>query len=798
MADIQHCIDAVQQRFADLSEADLKAYIGEVQHRVKSEGLSYDAAIKAVGDDNLKRAIDSAKSIAETERKAAVLIDKVRHNKATLRSLMVRIYSKRQNLGDNVESATKAHQNTLASALFNKLSEVDYQRFYQGGDDTKIAAAFDGHGGDVTHQKIANALKQFHQQSDYLLLRSGAYTLDQLHPKRFFKAVHDPVKLLGKNQGLIKNLFNRMKKQTPTRDEAREQWKSFILPLLDKDATFAKSSAVDEAGAIDDDRIDAILNTVYNNIVTRRSDSLLNNAVPTDIDTVLKKRHLFFVWKDMRSYLHYSNEYGAGGLYPSAMRDLHSVSRRAGLSDLFGSVPSYTYNRIVKAEPEKVEQSNAWYQSNANIFKTITGQTSVPENPTLAALGANLRSITGMAANGGLFFSSLSDVNIAASFLSQSLDTGYLKGFMQSLSGLWQQYTDDETKSIAKMLHLSLQHEIGYIGRFVDANNLSSVMSKTNRLFYKAIGMQMKDEGHRVGVVAAMSRLMARDKDIAFKSLPAKRQAFLHQLNINSDEWNLYRRHINDKYWHLDSLKSISDDELKTLRDKQYGVNSEVPLSQIRVDLHRKLHAFFDVGADHAILNPGWYEQAMMAQGTKPGTFTGEAVRCFMQFKGFLISYWNRVLYGGFTNAANTNAKLVAALENFGYVLPLSFLSDYFYNLGQGQSTPALQDASIKDIINWSAPGLGVFLRMLDTSHQNSDLVWSILKTPSLKTLGDIGAVPLRLLSGDGKGATRELGKATSDVLPLARVPVLNPYVQAALGQQPFHDKGQQVLYGSS
>lgn len=198
-------------------------------------------------------------------------------------------------------------------------------------------------------------------------------------------------------------------------------------------------------------------------------------------------------------------------------------------------------------------------------------------------------------------------------------------------------------------------------------------------------------------------------------------------------------------------------------------------------------HAGSNPALSVSILNPGWYEQAFMAQGTHAGTVTGEAWRFFMQFKGFLSAYWNRVMCGGFANADGAQAKVLAGLQNFLYVIPLSYLSDYFYNLSQGKSMPPVSNAPVKDIVGWMAPGMGVLLRALDANHQNSDLMWALLKTPSLTTMGNMGSVPLRLLSGDPHGAVREAGRAVSDFLPLSRAPLINPYIQALLGLSLIH-----------
>lgn len=96
----------------------------------------------------------------------------------------------------------------------------------------------------------------------------------------------------------------------------------------------------------------------------------------------------------------------------------------------------------------------------------------------------------------------------------------------------------------------------------------------------------------------------------------------------------------------LESLRSDLSaiaDELAALPDRlERDISSA--RARARDRLETKLRGYFIDRIDHAVLTPGARENAIMRQGTRPGTALGEAARFFFQFKAFPITFITKAL----------------------------------------------------------------------------------------------------------------------------------------------------------
>ena len=159
---------------------------------------------------------------------------------------------------------------------------------------------------------------------------------------------------------------------------------------------------------------------------------------------------------------------------------------------------------------------------------------------------------------------------------------------------------------------------MGYIGRFVEAQNLGQWTSKISSNYFKGVGMQAWDNGNRLGIMTTIARRFAKNKEFSFKGLDQKLQNQLENFNISENEWNKLRPNIENKFLTLDVVNKMNDDDFKSIRNS-LGQN-ESTLLEIKNQLYRKLHTLFDVAANNAILTPGAYEQSILTLGTRPGT----------------------------------------------------------------------------------------------------------------------------------------------------------------------------------
>ncbi len=403
---------------------------------------------------------------------------------------------------------------------------------------------------------------------------------------------------------------------------------------------------------------------------------------------------------------------------------------------------------------------------------------------------------------------SIGDYNMGASWLSRFMGENVVDSTLQywqhvgnqfKSSAFWGALADKDLQKVIDTFRVHIDSHGGYIGRFAAAENMGRWTNYLSSNYYKAIGAVAHDRGNQAAVIATSMKALGEQMHLPFEKLPPLFQKVMRQFNFSPAEWDTLRKESiasGDNVVALDHVLSIPDNAIEDLQSKLPGT----PLNKIRDNLYLKLFSFYDTGAQHAILHPGAYEKAIMYQGTKPGTWTGEALRTMMQFKGFPISYLSRQLFNGFKNADGVQAKMYWAAQQFLYTLPLSVLSTYLYYLGQGISMPDPTQMNQSDATAFAlqilAPSLGVLQSGFDPTNQNPDLALSLLASPSTRLVGSVLSAPISLAEGNPEKATRNLRNALTGILPSTALPGASPYIKQVLGQKIYLQPGQTQLYG--
>ena len=96
-----------------------------------------------------------------------------------------------------------------------------------------------------------------------------------------------------------------------------------------------KPKQVNLEGNIDTAEADKILNRVFDNITTGRSQIFTRSVVANDAEAVARKSRMFFKWKDLRSQLEYNTrKYGKGNLFNMLMSDAQSTANKIGVAKM--------------------------------------------------------------------------------------------------------------------------------------------------------------------------------------------------------------------------------------------------------------------------------------------------------------------------------------------------------------------------------------------------------------------------------------------------------------------------------
>lgn len=163
--------------------------------------------------------------------------------------------------------------------------------------------------------------------------------------KNIFEKLRDDYELNGGIMGKIENYF-------PAHHEAElvgrvkyEEWRDFLMPLLDRD----KMIDPDTAFPLDDAKLDRIMRDSYENIKTnglvdvqaRADEGKQTYGRGGDVST-RRTNSRFFHFKDADSFLEYNAKFGKGdaGLFDTMLSHISTMTRDIAIMQQFGAKPS--------------------------------------------------------------------------------------------------------------------------------------------------------------------------------------------------------------------------------------------------------------------------------------------------------------------------------------------------------------------------------------------------------------------------------------------------------------------------
>lgn len=816
---IKDCIAKAKEALPNFSGRELRNYISQIYTTAKEKGIPkalIQQSMKEITDDINEKTIQRYNAMAQVKlnniAKVKGINSRIKAGKANVRELWGHT---NRSLAFNAESYQKFGAQLLGDKAYGNIDPKMLRYFIDPKNDDEISKCLDGKKGSPEAEFLANNIKQYIPYRNSLMVKSDAMLSMDLSEDRFLGNNHNVSKMISGGRSLVQRAMSGFKS---AKSYSKDRWVQFIKSKLHLEDTFKNSDLdtgvwqLDTAQSepelkLDMAKVDEALGNIYDNITTSKSEIMTRSAATSDLDAIEKKSHMFFKFKDNQSWNDYNKEYGSGSIFTALKADVDASGNKSGLANFCGdnSASAYTSMRStqlnMKNKPEKgpmKSRNSGWWHNTDNMYNDRIGKHKTVVSPTATHFIANLNAYTMMARLGSLLPQSLTDTNMAASY-ARRCGENYLSAFMKQWKNIATQYSDDDMKNMAAQHHMNIKAHIGFIGRFSDGENLGALTSKVSTMYYKLNFMHGWDGGNRTGIMLGQAKHLGDMAKLGLNELPKSAQYMLNKFDISSPEWDALRSNLNSGLLSTESASTLSDETVKDLQAKM-GITDQ-SIADTKNDLYRKLYSYFDVASENAILTPGTFERACMLQGTSAGTPVGSFLRLVMQFKGWPLSYINRQLINGFRDADATQAKLGWALTTFGAVLPLSILASALYYISQGQTMPDPEKMTGEQQTEFWAemamPGLGVMANILDPQNQNRNLLSSLAMTPNWRTLNDAISTPLATVTGNFKGAGKDLKDALQYAVPGMTYPLIGPLVKEALGYHPYLQPGQQQLYGA-
>lgn len=793
----EECLQAAQKALSLFDQDEIREFASGVMARARTYTdipgqAAIQRALKEMGEEEkailMSRCATKANNIFKFE------FNKKQMDKGVDVYNMISRTSKSKDY--NARSAIEAAANYLRTEFFEPLStkQIDLIRT----NETDIAAAFDGKetGNPLAHA-VAKQLKNLFDKTESRLVESNAMAIEHLNPKRMLGNVHDRSKMLTGGRSTIGVAQDILKRRRPDQEAIKKQWVEDVKGFYDLEESFQHTDAFNPDGSLNMAKVDERLSRIFDNIVNDYSEIFTRSVVANDREALAKRSRMFLIPKSLSDQLAYNKKYGQGDLINAIMQYINSSASRIGMAEVFGDSPDTMFIDLKKYQKEVRPVSKTKERLTDLMFNEVRGANKTDYSPTLGNIFRATRALTYMSRLAILPLQSLSDIAQIGAF-SMRHGFGFWGAFGYGLRNSFNLIKSDVRARVAKDLNLALRHQLGYVVNFAETNNMGSLSHKMSNAFFHYNGMQAFDYGNKSSMSSWLAMGYGDQSHIKFDSLgyQTKKQLELH--GFTEHEWEALRVKSEtikgQKVFLLDNVNKLSPSEMKEMWEKG---SKDVPLSQYRDHVYRKVFSLFDIGAENAILNPGDFENVVATWGGhRPGTPSGELIREFMQFKKFTIGNVNRIWVQGMADMDSTQARMLYAANIFAATLPLSAASLYFSQAAKGLTMPDWNEMSLSQrnyfALQLILPGAGFLLRQFDPGNQNPHEVLSLLMSPSLLLAIEPLYTASALVTGNAEQAKKDAVETFKLLNPIQTVPYFEPYMNAFLGKQPFLLPGQE------
>lgn len=402
-------------------------------------------------------------------------------------------------------------------------------------------------------------------------------------------------------------------------------------------------------------------------------------AHPNVARQVTYPRELHF--KDAVSALAANKKYGLYSATDTFLHDMMQDADRWGLMKTFGTRPRDGFLAMLngmrnelKGTPER-EDLNKWASPDPHNpyegplwsrFAWVSGEAKRPIVSNWSSIVNDWMAVQRMAKLGLTPFAMLAD----NTSISRELSRQGLNLFERNASAItdyFQGSAESEKRHVAELLLTGITERLGgATSRFDIADARAGSLAWLENMFFEWTGITPMTANKRAGAERMMARHFGMLRGTAFDELPDAERRTMQAFGIGAREWDLLHKaewNVIDGNTYLtpDVAKKLSDDAVREYLGTRAGgttsglareAGASLPINLIgntRDDLANKLWAYFAERGQHAVLEVGPREKAMMYGNPQKQAFP-LAMRLLLQFKQFPVATitrgWGADLYG--------------------------------------------------------------------------------------------------------------------------------------------------------
>lgn len=417
-----------------------------------------------------------------------------------------------------------------------------------------------------------------------------------------------------------------------------DAWRAALLDGLDKDRTFADVADPEKF-------VKGVYNALTTGVhLTAEGGGAFKEAAfsgPGNLAKRLSSERVLH-WRDAEAWRAYQQRFGDGNAMAAVVGSLGRASREAALMRRWGTNPRAEFEadlrhfqeKLRDSDPDQVRKLRGATNSLQNRFDFLDGTANMPVNRLGARVSSALRVQQSLAKLGGVAITHAMSLSSKAAELRYH-GIGFLQGYGDVLQSFTRGRGSGQTREIMDLLGAGLEGmQRDLVSRFEPDDGLPGKLSKLANTYFKWSGLTYLVNAQKAGAAFVLSRHLGSLLDHAHGDLPVATKRLLKIYGIKPEDWEALRQapgHVA-----IGDRKFLTPDAASRAGDE---------------DLAMKLHALYHDVADRTIITPGLVEDALLLQGSRPGTVLGEALRFFAQFKKWPLAAvrqgLGREIYGG-------------------------------------------------------------------------------------------------------------------------------------------------------
>jgi hypothetical protein len=525
---------------------------------------------------------------------------------------------------------------------------------------------------------------------------------------------------------LAKWLMPQSHDSTKVASVNREDWKTFVTPLLDRTQMLRREIQPDGSfelrGPLDDAELSDVLDKVYDAIIARGVDGGPTSQM-TGKGALANQRSeaRILAFKDADSWLDYKQTFGgSGGVFSDMMAHIRQMSDDIGLMRVMGPNPEATHRYILSlfdrevarlqkeaAKGADADAVKAAFKDNQallgeigrdrrnyeNLYAEITGANGVVVSPQIAAFSGLMRTWLVAAQLGSAMLSAITDM--ATNVMTRRLND---LPVMRMFGDIARDMADPKADLNAAQLGIASdtfasaarQHD-KVMGEEIRAGRISQVANGVLRasLIDKWTRMQ------RAGFAVQMMGAGANHAGKSFDEMSPALRAGLTRVGITEEMWA--------KTKGMEMSEPAGQGKLLTVHD----------MRNIDEDLASRWSQLIHTEMDFAVYDGNPLIRSVVKGQSQPGTLGGETRRAVGSYKGFalnfLMQHGTRAMARGWDGS-----RMGHAAQMFVMMTLLGAVAMQAKHVANGRDPVSLDPTDDKGRRAWLAAmiqggGLGIF-----------------------------------------------------------------------------------------